>query len=81
MDHPSDDDLSKFYYLESQTVKGKWYRLVACAFGAVSCSCVDQTRNPYKNCKHMKFLDHILKRSSIRIQNVNKVSKLILEMT
>ena len=27
-------DLSKFYYMESQTVKGKWYRLVAIAFGA-----------------------------------------------
>ena len=73
LDHPSDDDLSKFYYIESQTVKGNWYKLVATAFGAVSCSCINQTRNPYKSCKHMKILDEIIEKSSKKIEKISKI--------
>lgn len=80
LDHPSDDDLSKFYYLESQTVKGKWYRLVATVFGAVSCSCMDQTRNPYKSCKHMRILDEILYKSSDKIQTIVQIPSSILDI-
>ena len=79
LDHPSDDDLSKFYYLESQSVKGKWYRLVASAFGALSCSCQDQTRNPYKSCKHMRNLDEIIDKSPDKIQKTMKVPSFILD--
>lgn len=78
LDHPSDDDSSKFYYLESETVKGKWYRLVASAFGTVSCSCLDQSRNPYKSCKHIRILDEIINRSPNKIQKITEIPPSIL---
>jgi hypothetical protein len=71
--NPSDDDLSNFYFIESQTFKGKYYRIVATAFGATSCSCVDQTKNSYQSCKHMKILDEILEKSPESIQAVRQI--------
>jgi hypothetical protein len=80
LDHPSDDDPSKFYYLESLTVKGKYYRLVATAFGALSCSCTAQVKNPYMSCKHMKILDEIIDKSTYKIQSISKIPQLILNL-
>ena len=80
LDHPSDDDLSKFYYMESQSVKETWYKLVASDFGAVSCSCLDQSRNPYKSCEHMRILDKIIDRSQNEIQIITKIPLFILHI-
>ena len=80
LDHPSDDDLSKFYYMESQSVKGKCHRLVASTFGAVSCLCPDQKRNPYKNCKHMTILDEIIDMSPNKIQKITQIPSFNLDI-
>ena len=40
--------------------------MIVTAFGATSCSCEYQTKNPYQNCIHMKKLDKIFKKYSKR---------------
>ena len=79
LDSPSDDDLSKIYYIKSQNVKNKWYRVIATAFGATSCSCEFQTKNPYQSCNHMNRLDKILKDTPEYIQALNRLPKFILD--
>ena len=75
-----DDDLYKIYYMESQHLTNKWYKVIVTAFGATSCSCDNQTKNPYQNCNHMKRLDKILKDTSTDIQTLNRVPKFILDI-
>jgi hypothetical protein len=70
LNSPSEDDLYKIYYIKSQHLTNKWYRVIA-SFGATSCSCYDQTKNPYQSCSHMKRLDKILKYSPEFIQTLN----------
>lgn len=74
LDDPADDDLHKIYFVESdESIKGKYYRIIATAFGATSCSCIEQKRNPYQTCKHMKILDEILEQYPNKIQNVKYI--------
>ena len=40
-----DDDLHRIYFIESNYVKDSYYRVIATAFGATSCSMYNQTRN------------------------------------
>jgi hypothetical protein len=75
-----DDDLYKIYYIESQHLRNKWYRVIATAFGATSCSCEEQTKNPYQSCSHMKRLDNILKDTPNDIQTLNQIRRFILEI-
>ena len=37
----TDDDLHRIYFIESNYVKDSYYRVIATAFGATSCSCID----------------------------------------
>lgn len=76
----SDDELAKVYYIRSQDCKNKWYRIIATSFGATSCSCDDQTTNPYQSCIHMKRLDKILKDTPKDIQTLNYIPKFILDI-
>ena len=69
----SDDDLYKIYYIESRNLRNKWYRVIATAFGATSCSCDNQTENPYQSCNHMKRLDKMLEDFDHPIQNVKQL--------
>ena len=78
--NPSDDDLHKIYYIGIQDLKNKWYRVIATAFGSTSCSCNDQTKNPYRNCMHMKRLDKILKDNPTFIQTLSHIPKFILDI-
>jgi hypothetical protein len=80
LNSPSDDDLYKIYYIESRNLRNKWYRVIATAFGATSCSCDDQTKNPYQSCNHMKRLDKILKDTPNDIQTLNQIPKFILDI-
>ena len=80
LNNSSDDDLYKIYYIKSQHLTNKWYRVIAIAFGSTSCSCDDQTKNPYQNCKHMKRLDKILKDNPTCIQSLNYIPKFILDV-
>ena len=73
LDNPADDDLHKIYFIESEKVKGKYHRVIATAFGATSCSCTEQTENPYQHCKHMKILDEIMEHSTNRIQKTSNI--------
>lgn len=73
LDDPADDDLHKIYSVESESIKGKYYRVIASSFGANSCDCIDQTRNPYQSCKHMKVLDEMLEQSPESIQQVRQI--------
>jgi hypothetical protein len=77
---PLDDDLSKFYYIKSQHLTNKWYRVIATAFGSTSCSCEDQVITPYQNCSHMKKIDNILKDTPNDIQTLNQIPRFILEI-
>jgi hypothetical protein len=70
MNNAADDDLHKIYFIESKYVKDKYYKVIATSFGATSCSCIDQTSNPYISCKHMKILDEILEESPHKIQKI-----------
>lgn len=80
LNSPSDDDLAKFYYIRSQNFKNKWYKVIATAFGATSCSCDDQTKNHYQSCIHMKRLDQILKGSPNDIQILSQIPQFILDI-
>jgi hypothetical protein len=80
LNNPSDDDLYKIYYIKSQNLTNKWYRVIVTAFGATSCSCDDQTKNPYQNCSHMKKLDKIVKYNPNDIQILNRIPKFILDI-
>ena len=80
LNNPSDDDLYKIYYIESQNLRNKWYRVIATAFGAISCSCYDQTKNPYRGCSHMKRLDKILENTLDYIQTLNQIPQFILDI-
>ena len=80
LNSPSDDDLYKIYYIESQDLRNKWYRVIATSFGSTSCSCKNQIRNPYQNCNHMKRLDKILEDNPEFIQTLNHVTEFILHM-
>jgi hypothetical protein len=79
----SDDDLNKIFFVESENNKGRYFRVIATAFGSTSCSCIKQTRNPYTNCEHMKVLDQILllsietEQQENNIQRVEQVPKFI----
>lgn len=79
LNSPPDDDLYKIYYIKSQ-LKNKWFRVIATAFGATSCTCEDQTKNSYQNCNHMKKLDKILEYTSNDIQTLNFIPKFILDI-
>ena len=80
LDNVMDDDLYKIYYIESQTLRNKWYRVIATAFGTTSCSCMDQTKNSYLSCIHMKKVDKILKNSPDNIQQLKQVPQFILDI-
>ena len=80
LNNSSDDDLYKIYYIESQSLRNKWYRIIATAFGSTSCSCDDQTKNPYQSCNHMKRLDKIFKDNSNDIETLNYMPKFILDI-
>jgi hypothetical protein len=80
LNSPTDDDLYKIYYIKSQYLTNKWYRVIATAFGSTSCSCEDQTKNPYQSCNHMKRLDIILKDTSNDIQTLSHIPKFILDV-
>lgn len=71
LDDPADDDLHKIYFIEFEGTKGKYDKIIATVFGATSCSCTYQTRNPYKSCNHMKLLDEILEQCPNKIQNAS----------
>jgi len=73
LNSPSDDDLYKIYYIKSQHLTNKWYKVIATAFGATSCSCDNQTENPYQSCNHMKRLDKMLEDFDHPIQNVKQL--------
>ena len=77
---PVDDDLYKIYYMESPTLRNKWHRVIATSFGATSCSCEFQTKNPYQSCSHMKRLDKIVKATPKDIRALNKIPKFILDI-
>lgn len=70
LDNPADDDLHKIYFIGSEDEKEKYFKVIGTAFGAASCSCIEQTKNPYSGCKHMKILDEILEQSSDKIKKV-----------
>jgi hypothetical protein len=72
LNDPVNDDLYKIYYVESKNLRNKWYRVIATIFGATSCSCEEQTKNPYQSCNHMKRLDKILKDTPKDIQILNQ---------
>ena len=72
LDDNIDDDLHKIYFVESKN-RRKYYQVIATAFGATSCSCIEQTKKPYQDCKHMKILDKILEYSSNQIQKVRHI--------
>jgi hypothetical protein len=80
LNSPTDDDLYKIYYIKSQDLTNKWYRVIATDFGTTSCSCDDQVKNPYQSCSHMKRLDKILKSNSEYIQTLNHIPKFILDV-
>ena len=80
LEDPSDDDFYKVYYVESQNLTNKWYRVIATAFGSTSCSCEDQVITPYQNCIHMKKIDNILKDTPNDIQTLNQIPRFILEI-
>ena len=73
LDDSADDDLHKIYFVESESIKGKYYKIIATAFGATSCSCIEQTKNLYQHCKHMKILDEIMEHSTNRIQKTSNI--------
>ena len=66
LNYPTDDDLHKIYLIKSEN-RRKYYQVIATVFGATSCSCIEQTKNPYKSCNHMKLLDQILENSPDKI--------------
>jgi hypothetical protein len=80
LNRASDDDLYKIYYIKSQHLRNVWYRVIASAFGATSCSCEEQTKNPYQSCIHMKRLDKTLKSNPEHVQTLNHVPKFILDI-
>jgi hypothetical protein len=74
LDDPTDDDFHKIYFLESEYIKDKYHRIIATVFGATSCSCIEQRKNPYISCKHMKILEEILvEQSPDKIQKVKQI--------
>jgi len=75
----SDDDLYKIYYIKSLHLTNKWYRVIATVFGSTSCSCDDQTKNPYQSCNHMKKFDKILETPEL-IQTLNNIPKFIIDI-
>jgi hypothetical protein len=79
LDDSIDDDLHKIYFIKSneKSIKGKYYRVIATAFGSTSCSCIDQTKNPYQNCEHMKMLDKIIEESSYKIHKTGNYNDLL----
>ena len=80
LNSPSDDDLYKIYYIKSQHLTNKWYRVITTAFGATSCSCDDHTKNPYQSCSHMKRLDKIFIDTPNDIQTLTKIPQFILDI-
>jgi hypothetical protein len=80
LNNPADDDLYKIYYIKSQDLGNKWYRVIATAFGSTSCSCEDQVITPYQNCSHMERLDNILKDTPNDIQTLSHIPKFILDI-
>ena len=74
------DDSYKIYYIESKHLTNKWYRVIATAFGSTSCSCEDQTKNPFQSCIHMKRIDKTLKDTPKDIQILNQIPKFILDI-
>jgi hypothetical protein len=79
LDDSRDDSLHKIYFIESEHIKEKYYKVIATAFGSTSCSCDDQTKNPYQNCIHMKRLDQNLKDTPNDIQILNQIPRFILD--
>jgi hypothetical protein len=55
-------------------MSGKFHKIIATAFGSTSCSCIEQTKNPYNICRHMKILDEILEQSSDKITLKNPIN-------
>lgn len=80
LDNKIDDDLYKIYYIESQDLGNKWYRVIATAFGTTSCSCEYQTKNPYQSCIHMKRIDKIVKETPSDIQRLSHIPRFILDI-
>ena len=77
LDDPADDDLHKIYFVESEKINGKFHKIIATVFGATSCSCIEQTKNPYQSCKHMEILDQILLSSTEKQQEkIQKVEQI-----
>lgn len=80
LDDTIDDDLHKIYFMESKNIRKKYYKVIATTFGATSCSCDDQTKNPYQSCRHMKRLDQNIKDTPNDIQTLNQIPRFILEI-